>query len=192
MKKLVIFASGAGSNAERIILHFAASTEARVALLVCNKPGAGVLAIARQHEIPSFLITQAMLDEPSELIKTLENTGADLLVLAGFLRKIPDAVLHRWKGRIVNIHPSLLPKFGGKGMYGNHVHKAVIEAGEKESGITIHQVTADYDEGEIIEQVRCAVLPGDTPELLAARVQQLEHTYYPKVLTQLITTSIPK
>ena len=185
-KRIAIFASGAGSNARQIIQYFSNSTEVKVVLIVCNKPGAGVLTIAEEYGIPTLLIERDRFLKGDGYLPELLHNGTDLVVLAGFLWKIPQPLINAFPRRIINIHPALLPKFGGKGMYGQFVHEAVITSGEVQSGITIHYVDEHYDNGDIIFQTACPVLPGDTPEKLAQRVHQLEHLHYPRVVEEVI------
>lgn len=187
MIHIAIFASGAGSNALKIIEAFAHSPRAKVSLVVCNKAGAGILQIAEDKQIPAILIDKEQFFRGNAYTDELRAHAIDLLVLAGFLWKIPPALIRAYPGKIINIHPALLPKYGGKGMYGHHVHQAVIDHKEKESGITIHYVDELYDHGNTIFQAHCPVLPGDTPETLAKRVQQLEHTHYPRVIEELVS-----
>lgn len=184
--RIAIFASGAGSNAQKIIDHFKNSDHIKISLIVCNKPGAGVLTIAEKENIPSFLIDKEKFFRGNAYTDVLKQAGIDFLVLAGFLWKIPDALIQAYPGKIINIHPALLPNYGGKGMYGNFVHEAVIAAGEKESGITIHYVDGHYDNGDIIFQARCPVLENDTASILASRIHQLEHEHYPRVIEKLL------
>lgn len=188
--RIAIFASGAGSNARQIIRHFAKHDKIEVALIVCNKPGAGVLAIAEENKVNTLLINREEFITGDGYVMELKNAGIDFIVLAGFLWKIPDALIQAYPNRIINIHPALLPKYGGKGMYGSRVHEAVIAAGEKESGITIHYVDGHYDNGDIIMQATCPIEPGDSPEMLAAKVHQLEHRHYPEVVEKLLTENI--
>lgn len=183
---IAIFASGAGSNAQKIIDHFRNSSRVKVSLIVCNKPGAGVLNIAAEENIPSILIEKERFFRGDAYMPELKNNGIDFIVLAGFLWKIPLPLIKAFPGKIINIHPALLPKYGGKGMYGHKVHEAVIAAGEKESGITIHYVDEMYDHGEIILQAKCDVLPDDTPDLLAKKIHVLEHQHYPGIVEQLV------
>ena len=185
MLKIAILASGSGTNAQRLMEHFGARERARVALIGCDQPGAGVLQRAWDHGVPAYLFTGAQLKEGT-VQRELEGQGIGLIVLAGFMRLIPAAMVRTFPQRIINIHPALLPKFGGRGMYGHHVHEAVIAAGEKESGITIHYVNERYDEGEHIAQVRCPVLPDDTPDALAERIHALEHRHYPEVVERVV------
>ncbi|GAA3915035.1 phosphoribosylglycinamide formyltransferase [Chitinophaga oryziterrae] len=187
LKNIAIFASGTGSNAQKIIDHFRNSGIARVTLIVCNKPGAGVLQIADKEHIPSILIEKELFFHTDHYIQQLQQANIDMVVLAGFLWKIPANLVQAFPGHIVNIHPALLPKYGGKGMYGHFVHEAVIRAGEKESGITIHYVNEKYDDGAPILQERCTITPDDTPESLAAKVLVLEHQWYPVIVERLLT-----
>jgi phosphoribosylglycinamide formyltransferase-1 len=183
---MVIFASGAGTNALRIIEYFKASPLARVALVVCNNPRAGVIGVAGDHGIPVRMVGRDLVEDTAQLTRELVLLPADLIVLAGFLLKIPRELLQAFPEKIINIHPALLPKYGGRSMYGHHVHDAVLRAGETESGITIHRVNEQYDEGSPIFQKRVPVVPGDTPLSLAQKVQQLEHEWYPKVIEELL------
>jgi phosphoribosylglycinamide formyltransferase-1 len=189
MKQLAIFSSGAGSNAARIIDHFRFHPTIKVSLIVCNKAGAGVLDIAGKEGIPVLLIEKEVFFHGSAYVQELKARQIDLIVLAGFLWKIPAALVQEYKGRIINIHPALLPKHGGKGMYGRHVHEAVIGAGEKETGITIHFVDEFYDHGQAIFQAQTAVDPGDTPEALARKVQLLEHEHFPRVIEEVVDSA---
>jgi len=184
--KLAVFASGAGSNAEKLIQYFKDSELATVALIVCNKPEAGVIAIAQKEGVPVLLIEKEQFFRGDAYVPQLQQQGIGFVVLAGFLWKIPQALISAYPKRIVNIHPALLPKFGGKGMYGQYVHEAVLNAGEMESGITIHYVDEHYDNGDIIFQTACPILPGDKPGDIAQRIHQLEHAYYPKVVEDLL------
>ncbi len=185
MDNLIIFASGAGTNAAAIINWFKANGKARVSLIVCNKPQAGVLKIAERENIPTLLIDKQSI-QSADFVATLQSHNPKLIILAGFLWKIPATMTTAFPDKIINIHPALLPKYGGKGMYGHHVHEAVIAAGEQESGITIHYVNEAYDEGNTIVQAHCPVVAGDTPDSLAARIHQLEHYYFPRVIEFLL------
>lgn len=184
--KIAIFASGAGTNAKKIIEHFIPSDKINVALIVCNKPNAGVVDTARKYQIPVLLIEKKKFFEGNNYLDELKNTSITFIVLAGFLWKLPAALIKAYQNKIINIHPALLPKYGGKGMYGHYVHEAVIKTEEKESGITIHYVDELYDHGQHIFQTTCPVLPDDTPEKLAKKIQLLEHEYYPKVIEEVI------
>ena len=189
MMNLAVFASGNGSNAENIITHFSGSATATVKLVISNKADAYVLERAKAKGVPSVVMPREELtcETPSALLDTLQQHSIDYIILAGYLLKIPAALTENYKGKIINIHPALLPKFGGKGMYGMHVHKAVLEAGESESGITIHLVDAVYDNGKILFQATCPVSPEDTPEQLAAKVQALEQLHFPTTIEKYIT-----
>ena len=182
---IAVFASGTGSNAQKIIDHFnAADRGAKVVLIVCNNPKAGVLQIAEKENIPTLVIERKKFYEDSYLDE-LDKYKIDLIVLAGFMWKVPDKLIHAYQNKIINIHPALLPKYGGKNMYGNFVHEAVLKAGEKESGITIHYVDEIYDHGKIIFQATCMVDENDTPGTLAQKIHALEHTHYPLVIETL-------
>lgn len=185
-KHLTIFASGAGSNAQQIINYFKNSSLAKVALIVCNKPGAGVIGIAEKENIPLLLINKERFFKGDGYLPELQNANTDLIVLAGFLWKIPQSLVDAYPRRIINIHPALLPKYGGKGMYGQYVHEAILNAGEVESGITIHYVDEHYDNGDVIFQTACPVLDGDTAETLAQRIHKLEHLHYPLIIEDLL------
>lgn len=186
LKNIAIFASGTGSNAQKIIDHLRNSTKGKVALIVCNKPGAGVLQIAANEGIPSVIIEKEEFFRGDAYVKLLQEKNIDLIVLAGFLWKIPANLVQAFPDKIINIHPALLPKYGGKGMYGHFVHEAVIAAGEKESGITIHFVNEKYDDGAPILQERCEITAEDTPETLAKKVQVLEHQWFPLIVERLL------
>jgi len=193
MKYIAVFASGAGSNAEKIIRHFKAqsfidkSHEKKVALVVCNKPDAGVLKIAEANNISSLIIEKEKFFRGNGYVDELKAAGIDFIVLAGFLWKIPSLLINAFPRKIINIHPALLPNYGGKGMYGMHVHQAVINNKEKESGITIHYVDDLYDHGDIIYQARCPVMEADTPESLAKRIHSLEHEFYPVMIDKVLS-----
>ncbi|MBS1938822.1 MAG: phosphoribosylglycinamide formyltransferase [Bacteroidetes bacterium] len=181
MVRIAILASGSGSNARQLMAHFSGSPLAQVALVGCDQPGAGVLQRAWDMGVPSLLFSPAELRDGT-LQHELASAGIGLLLLAGFMRLLPPELVRAWPGRILNIHPSLLPKYGGKGMYGHRVHQAVLAAGEKESGITIHLVNERYDEGKVLFQAKCPVLPGDDADTLAARIHALEHAHYPSAV----------
>lgn len=184
---IAIFASGAGSNAQKIIEHFKGSPLAKVALVVSNKPAAGALKIAEQNNIPILLVEKERFFGGNSYLSELKSREIDFIVLAGFLLKIPEALIKAYPRRIINIHPALLPKYGGKGMYGSYVHEAVLAAKEKESGITIHYVDEHYDNGDIILQVNCPVLENDDAESLAHRIHALEHANYPVIIEELVS-----
>ena len=186
MKNIAIFASGAGTNAENIIRYFANDERIKVVLVLSNNQKAGVHARVNALGVPSFVFTREEFSEGTPIVDILAEYEVDFIVLAGFMCFVSEPLQKAFSARIVNIHPSLLPKFGGKGMYGMHVHEAVVKSGEKESGITIHYINEHYDEGAIIFQASCPVHPNDTPEDLAARVHALEYEYYPKVVEEIL------
>ena len=186
-KKIAILASGSGTNAENIIKYFEGSQDVSVQLVLSNKEEAYVLTRARQHNIPTMVFDRPGFYETGLVLEKLLSEGINFIVLAGFLWLIPLDIIQAYPGKIVNIHPALLPKYGGKGMYGSHVHQAVIDNNDKESGISIHYVNEKYDEGAIIFQAKCPVLPGDTPESLAERIHVLEYKHYPEVIEKLLS-----
>lgn len=181
---LAVFASGNGSNAEEIFRYFDLHSAIQVKGVFTNNPNAFVLERASRNNIPSFIFTKEEFIAGTKLTKLLEKWNIDAIILAGFLWLIPGYLINLYPNRILNIHPALLPQFGGKGMYGKYVHQAVIRSGQKESGITIHLVNPQYDKGQIIFQKRCKVDPADTPETLASRIHKLEHRHYPAVIEQ--------
>ncbi len=184
---IAIFASGAGSNARKIIEHFEKKDlPIKVSLIVCNVPGAGVIEIAKEKGIPTLLINKADFASTG-YVESLHNSEIQFIVLAGFLWKVPEMLVKAYPKAIINIHPALLPKYGGKGMYGSRVHEAVIAAGEKESGITIHWVNEHYDEGAIIYQAICPIDAGETPETLAHKIHALEHAHFAPTIEQLLS-----
>lgn len=185
MKQIAIFASGEGTNAQQIIDHFKKS-DVRVGLVVCNNPKANVIKRAEKEGISVLVVDKETFYKGGNVVKRLLADKVDMIVCAGFLWKIPDNILHAFPNKVINIHPALLPKFGGKGMYGINVHKAVIEAGETESGITVHYLNGHYDEGKIILQKKCEIRKEDTPGTLARKVQELEHKWYTKAIEQLL------
>ena len=190
-RSVAIFASGAGSNAEKIIQQMEIAEKAgkgsfKVNLIVCNKPTAGVLSIAANHQIDTLLLEKEQFLNEDGYATELSSRGIEFIVLAGFLWKIPVTLIKAFPNNIINIHPALLPKYGGKGMYGEKVHQAVIAAGEKESGISIHYVDEIYDHGNIIFQAKCTVDQNDTPATLAKKIHQLEHQHYPEVIEKLL------
>ncbi len=186
MTRIAIFASGTGSNAEQIIHFFDRNDLIEVGLIVSNRASAPVLDLAERHEIPSLLVDRQFFYETNQILFELAHRQIDLVVLAGFLWLVPAYLVQDYRRRIINIHPALLPKFGGKGMYGMHVHQAVKDAGEVESGITIHYVNEVFDDGTIIFQARVAISSQDTAEQIGSAVLQLEHRYYPRVIEKLI------
>ncbi len=185
-KRIAIFASGSGSNAQKIMEHFKRSPEAEVVLILTNNPQAYVLQRADNFEIPSHIFSRSEFYDTDAVIKLLKNLQVDLIVLAGFLWLVPPTLLKAFPNKVINLHPALLPKYGGKGMYGDHVHNAVLAAGEEESGITIHFVNEKFDEGEILHQSRFKIEPGDNLEMLKFKGQQLEHQHFPRVIENLL------
>jgi len=188
VKNIAILASGAGSNAQKILEHFSDRMDIAVRLIVSNKQEAGVLNIAKVASIDTFIVTRDSFYATTDLLVELDKRNIDFIVLAGFLWLIPPYLIQHYPDRIINIHPALLPKYGGKGMYGHFVHEAVHLAKDNHSGITIHYVNEKYDEGSIVFQERCEILPSDQPEDIAKKVQVLEHLYYPTVIDQLVSS----
>ena len=186
MKKIVLFASGSGSNAEKIISHLNKNKEGTVVGVLTNNPNAKVLEKAQKHAVPTMVFSKQELEDGSVLEK-INQLQPDLIVLAGFLLKFPEAIIAAYPNKIINIHPALLPKYGGKGMYGKHVHQSVFDNKELESGITIHYVNEHYDEGGIIFQKEINIENCKTVEEIAAKIQQLEHQYFSEVIEKLIT-----
>ena len=183
---VAIFASGAGTNAKKIIEYFEnKSTHIKISLIVCNVPGAGVLDIAKSKGIPTLMINKAEFASTG-YVESLHNADIHFIVLAGFLWKVPEVLVNAYPRGIVNIHPALLPNYGGKGMYGSRVHKAVVAAGEKETGITIHWVDAHYDEGDIIFQASCSIAPSDTPNMVADKIHVLEHQHFAPTIEKIL------
>ncbi len=185
-KRIAIFASGSGSNAQKIMEHFKRHAEAEVVLILTNNPSAYVLQRADNFEIPSHIFTRHEFYQTDDVIRMLKNLQVDLIVLAGFLWLVPPDLLKAFPNKVINLHPALLPKYGGQGMYGDHVHKAVLAANEEESGITIHFASEQFDEGEIIHQSKFKIEPGDNLEMIKFKGQQLEHQYFPKVIENLL------
>jgi phosphoribosylglycinamide formyltransferase-1 len=186
MNNIAIFASGAGSNAQKIIAYFAHHPQINISLIVSNNPSAKVLQVAAAHQIPTLLLEKEKFFKGNAYVDELKNAGIHFIVLAGFLWKIPQKLLFQFPHQIINIHPALLPKYGGKGMYGNFVHEAVIAAKEKQSGITIHWVDEQYDHGKIIFQATCDVNENDTPDTLAQKIHQLEHQHFSRVIEKTV------
>lgn len=186
MRNIAIFASGSGTNAENIIRYFANSENVKVALVLSNNRNVGVHGRVNKLGVPSFVFSRDEFTEGTPILEKLAEYEICFIVLAGFMNKISDVILQAFPGKIVNIHPALLPKYGGKGMYGMHVHEAVVKAGEKESGITIHYINERYDEGPVIFQASCPVSPSDSPEEVARKVHALEYAYYPEVIEKLL------
>ena len=185
-KKIAVFASGSGSNAENICLYFKDSTTIEVSLIVCNVAKAGVISRAERLGVELLEINNKQAADASFLEKALSQNQIDYIVLAGYLRMIPSGLISKFPNRIINIHPSLLPKYGGKGMYGQAVHQAVIQAREKESGITIHFVNEVFDDGEVIFQATIPIPDIKSPDDLAAEIHKLEHYNYPRIIEELI------
>jgi phosphoribosylglycinamide formyltransferase-1 len=189
-KKVAVFASGNGTNAEKIFDQFKDHPQIEVALLFANKAGVGVLERAKRYKIPSLVFNRADFYHSDVVLKRLKEEQIDLVVLAGFMWLVPEQLVNAFPDRIVNIHPALLPKYGGKGMYGMHVHEAVKAANEMETGITIHFVNQHYDEGSIIAQFACAIDPNDSATEIARKVQLLEHENYPKVIAEVVLNQL--
>lgn len=187
MKRIAIFASGSGTNAENICAYFAERDDVDVSLIFTNNPMAGVIKRALKLQVPVVFFDRKTLYHTGKIPQILQNEGIDLVVLAGFMMLVPPVLVHTFPNKMVNIHPALLPKYGGKGMYGHFVHEAVVNAGEKESGITIHYVNEHYDEGDIIFQASCDVSPTDTPDDVARKVHALEYAHYPRVIDEILT-----
>jgi len=190
MKNIAIFASGSGTNAENIIRYFADNPFVRVAVILSNKPDAGVHERAGNLGIPSYTYSNSEFKEGKSVLCKLSDYHVDMIVLAGFLTMVPPIIIHAYPDKIINIHPALLPKFGGKGMYGHHVHEAVVSARETQTGITIHYVNECYDEGAVIFQATCPVLSVDTAEDIAKKVHELEYTYYPQIIERVLTLKL--
>ena len=186
-KHIAIFASGSGSNARKILEYFEDREDIKVALIVTNKRSAGVLSHAKEFDVPTMRIDRSFFYDSKGILNVLESEKIDLIVLAGFLWLIPPYLITSYPDKIINIHPALLPKYGGKGMYGHHVHKAVKENNETESGMTIHFVNEHFDEGNHIFQARCTLEPDESAEEIARKVLKLEHTHYAKVIDDLLT-----
>jgi phosphoribosylglycinamide formyltransferase-1 len=187
MKKIAVFASGSGTNASNIISYFSTVKTAKVTAVYVNNPEAYVIKRVEGTGVDIMIFDRHDFYESGNVLERLQKTETDIIVLAGFLWLVPADIIVAFRGRIVNVHPALLPDFGGKGMYGNRVHAAVIEAGVSRSGITIHYVNEHYDSGDIIFQKECEVLHDDTSDTLAARIHQLEYRYYPAVIEELLT-----
>jgi phosphoribosylglycinamide formyltransferase-1 len=185
-KRIAIFASGSGSNAQKLMEYFKESTEAEIALVLSNNPDAFVIQRADNFEIPSHIFDRNEFYHTDKVLDLLNDLDIDLIVLAGFLWLIPENLIKKYSGRIINIHPAILPKFGGKGMYGDHVHHAVMQAKETEGGITIHYVNEKYDEGEYIYQAKYKIEPNDNLEMIKFKGQQLEHLHYPRIVESII------
>lgn len=185
-KRIAIFASGSGSNAQKIMEHFKKHPDAEVAIVLSNNPNAYVLQRADNFEVPSHVFDRFDFYKTNAVVDLLRKMEIDIIVLAGFLWLIPENMLKAYPNKIINIHPALLPKYGGKGMYGDHIHKAVIENRDSESGITIHFVNENFDEGEIIYQARFRIEKDDDIEIIKFKGQQLEHLHYPRIVESLL------
>ena len=192
MTRIALFASGSGSNAENIVRYFSEKEDISIPLIISNKKDAYVHERAGRLGVPSLTFSKVEFDEGLVVVDTLHTYNIDFIVLAGFLLKVSQPLLDAYPGRIINIHPALLPKFGGKGMYGDRVHQAVVEAGETESGITIHFIDENYDEGDMIFQATCGVLPDDSPEEVARKVHALEYACFPRVIEAVVKGENPR
>lgn len=186
MEQIAILASGKGSNADRLCNHFKQHPSARIRLIACDRETAGVYDIARAHNIPAIHLNKELRLNPALFLQRLKEEGITFIVLAGYLRLIPKAIVDAYPKRIINLHPALLPKFGGKGMHGMHVHEAVAAHGEKETGITIHYVNEHYDEGDIIAQFAAPLAPGATPQEIAHLIADLEAKHFATVVEEVV------
>jgi len=186
VKRIAVFASGRGSNARRLVEHFAGNKTAEIALIASNKPDAPVLDMAHAQDISVFVFDKKKFTQEKSVIEELENFEIDFIVLAGFLWLVPKVLIEHFPKKIINLHPALLPKYGGKGMYGMRVHEAVRANNEPETGITIHYVNEHYDEGDIIFQAKCTVEPTDTPQDIAQKIHELEHKHLPIITDELV------
>ena len=191
MKNIAIFVSGNGTNCENIIQYFSGHAEIGVSLVVSNRADAYALVRAKRQNVPTVVISKDEFCDEVKVLALLRQYNVDFIVLAGFLLKIPLYLIEAYPRKMLNLHPALLPKFGGKGMYGHHVHQAVWEARETETGITIHWVTAEYDRGPIIAQFRTPIAPSDTPDDIAARIHELEQRHFPQVIERAIGENAP-
>ena len=186
MKKIAIFASGSGSNAENIIQYFKDQHDVSIELILTNNSNAYVLERAKKFNVPSFVFNRNDFYKSQKVEDILVSQDIDLVVLAGFMWLVPDYLVQAFPNKIINIHPALLPKYGGKGMYGDFVHQAVSKAGENNTGITIHYVNDKYDDGNIIFQKSIAIIPGENPDLIAEQIHALEYEYFPKVIEEVL------
>ncbi|MEO6916376.1 MAG: phosphoribosylglycinamide formyltransferase [Chitinophagaceae bacterium] len=186
MPNIAIFASGAGSNAREIIRYFHQHPTIKISLVACNKAGAGVIDVAASAGIPCFMINKDEFFKGDACVPFLKQHNIDLVVLAGFLWKIPLSLIEAFPHKIINIHPALLPAYGGKGMYGEKIHESVLLNNDKQSGITVHYVDELYDHGQVIFQKTCDIEDTDTPDSLAEKVHQLEHRHYPRIIEELL------
>ncbi|NLD24002.1 MAG: phosphoribosylglycinamide formyltransferase [Bacteroidales bacterium] len=190
MTNIAIFASGSGSNAENIVNYFASHQDINIAMIISNKPDAYVHERSKRLDVPSFTFKKSDFDEGTAVLNKMAEYEIGFIVLAGFLLKVPHSIMEAFPNCIINIHPALLPKHGGKGMYGNNVHNAVKNAGEKETGITIHYINENYDEGDIIFQAKCEVTDLDTPQDIANKVQTLEQIHFPKIIEEIVRNNL--
>lgn len=184
LPRIAVFVSGSGSNAENIVQHFRQTQTGEVALMVCNNPTAFALQRATRLQVPALVIDKKTFQQKQTLLEILQAQRIDWVVLAGFLLLVPPYLLEAYPQRVINLHPALLPKYGGKGMYGMHVHEAVVANHETETGITIHYANEHYDEGQIILQAKCALDTSDTPETVAQKIHELEYAHFPKAIEQ--------
>lgn len=191
MRRIAIFASGSGSNAQNIADFFKNNQKVKIDCILSNRSDAYVLKRAEELEIETFIFSREDFYQRETVLHFLQERDVDFVVLAGFLWLIPSYLIKSFPGSIINIHPALLPKYGGKGMYGMHVHKAVVDAGERETGITIHYVNERYDEGSVIFQATCPVLKTDSPEVVAGKVHALEYEHFPRVIDRLLSSNDP-
>ena len=189
MTRIAIFASGSGSNAERITTYFSDNKSVYIELFLSNNPTAGIIERGRRLGIPTILFDKKTFSKTDKIVNLLQKQQIDIVILAGFLWLIPENLVKAFPNKIINIHPALLPNYGGKGMWGHFVHEAVVAARESESGITIHFVNEHYDEGKVIFQAKCEVLPTDTPDDVAKKVQTLEHIHFPVIIEKIILES---
>ncbi len=186
MKNIAIFASGKGSNADNICRYFSGHPIIKIRLMVSDRKEAGVFNVAKKHVVEALYIDKEGWQHPQELLTEIQKRNIDFIVLAGFLKLVPPSIIHAFEKKIINIHPALLPKYGGKGMYGMHVHEAVHQAKEKETGISVHYVDEHYDEGDLIFQAKTPLYPDDSPQNIATLIHQLEMKHFPKVIEELL------
>lgn len=186
MKRIAIFASGKGSNADSLCTYVAHSTSVQIALILSDRKEAGVFAVAEKHSVPTVYLHKELLNNPDQVVALLKEAQIDVLVLAGFLKLVPKEWIVAYSRKVFNLHPALLPKFGGKGMYGMHVHRTVAAAGETETGITIHEVNEHYDEGKIIFQASTPLTPTDSPEHIAEKIAALEKEHFARVVNEVV------
>jgi phosphoribosylglycinamide formyltransferase-1 len=186
MKNIAIFASGSGSNAQNIAEYFEKSENVNVSVILTNNPTAGVISRAHKLNIPILVFTRKHFSKTDFVVQFLQQQKIDMVVLAGFLWLVPNSLVNAYKGKMINIHPALLPKHGGKGMYGHHVHEAVVAEGDTESGITIHYVNEVYDSGDIIFQAKCPVTSSDSPDDVAEKVHALEYKHFPRIIEEFV------